>query len=159
MMKIQMLLSRAIFFWKPDVEFTTPLSIKTCRSRLKDLGAAIYERHWPWQRSDEERITFFLKSSDYSSLKQGPALSGELRETEDGTKVRASFTPTKPYLSILILLIIILYSVFYIKQMLWIVLAFIVLIINASYIYSSMSSWEYLETELYKNLKSRKRTK
>jgi hypothetical protein len=148
------ILDSIIFFWKSDIEFTASLSVSTCQNRLEDLGATTYETNWFWERSDFRRIGFSLDGRGYSFFKQGPALSGELQETEEGTKISASFYPIRLYPSITVLLALLLYLVFYIKNFLFAFFIVIILVINVGSVYSFWSSWEELEGKLYKHLKS-----
>jgi hypothetical protein len=127
-----------IFFWKPDVEFISSLSVDTCQNRLEDLGANTYEGRWFLNRSKGRRIGFSLKGRDYSFFKGGPWLSGELREIKKGTKVTFTFEPSKPYLNIDILLIASLFLVFYQKDFLLAFFAVFVLLMNVELI-SKMS--------------------
>jgi len=146
-----------IIFWKPDVEFISPLSINTCRNRLEDLGAGAYEKRWYWRPSDVKRISFYLKRRNYSRSIWEPAISGILRETEEGTKVSAKFEPTRLYWNIGILFILLLIILFSQYNSLLVFLDVFVIFVNVAYIFSFRSSWESLENKLVQNLKSWKR--
>ncbi|HEY9151490.1 MAG TPA: hypothetical protein VIN60_01290 [Anaerolineales bacterium] len=146
-----------IVFWKPDVEFISPLSINTCQNRLEDLGAKTSAGGWPWTPIDKIPIHFFLKGKDYSFWTQGPAISGTLQETEEGTNISATFWPWRPYWNIASLLILMVWLVFYLKDFFICFPLSIILVANVGYIYYFRSFWPTLEKKLTQNLKSWKR--
>ncbi|MGA7192874.1 MAG: hypothetical protein WBW94_04520 [Anaerolineales bacterium] len=146
-----------IVFWKPDVEFISSLSINTCQNRLEDLGAKTSAGGWPWTPIDKIPIHFFLKGRDYSFWKQGPAISGTLKEIKEGTKVTGYFGPPKRYSSVYSFFFFLLFFLFYEKDFVSAFFLLLALFLLIGFIYSDWSSWESLESKLIQNLKSWKR--
>lgn len=125
-------------------EFISPLSLTTCENRLEDLSASIHTT----EQSKRSSSSFFLQHPRNPIV----AVSGELKETKNGTLIKAEYYAHKVYFNYIGFVILFLYSL-YSKMYALTLFAFIWALINTAYIQSYRSSWEYLESKINKSLK------
>lgn len=137
-------LATRLSFFKSHFEFTTSLSLTTCENRLEDIGASIYIP----KSSKRASSSFFLQHPRNPIV----ALSGELKETANGTLVRAGYYAGKIDFHYIGQVFLFLYSL-YLKIYFLTFTSLLWALINTAYIQSYRSSWEYLESKVNKSLK------